>query len=139
MRMALELDPLSLIVMTDLGQLHYFSHEYDLAIDYCTKALALDKDFSVAHEYLADIYRAKGMEAEGAEAWIKRRFTDSKSQEQQRHVFARSGLRGLILSERDKLLSLSSSDRDRSSFPISKDYLRLGDYEKGTGLAGDCF
>ncbi|MDQ3665498.1 MAG: winged helix-turn-helix domain-containing protein, partial [Acidobacteriota bacterium] len=64
MRRALELDPLSLIVMADLGQLHYFAHEYDQAIDYCNRALALDSHFSVAHEYLFDIYRMKGMDQE---------------------------------------------------------------------------
>lgn len=130
MRKALELDPLSLIVMTDLGQLHYFAHQYDEAIEYCNRALALDKDFLVAHEYLADIYRAKGMEREAAEAWLKRRFSESESAEQQRQILARSGLRGLILSERDNLLSLSYSDRNHSSFTIAKDYLHLGETEK---------
>lgn len=50
MRRALELDPLSLVVMADLGQLHHFAHEYDQAIDYCNHALALDSHFGVAHE-----------------------------------------------------------------------------------------
>lgn len=127
MRVALELDPLSLIVMTDLGQLYYFSHEYDLAIDYCNKALALDPDFAVAHEYLADIYLAKGMEVEAAESWIKRRFPAARSQEPQRQILARSGLRGLIQAERDHALKSSGTDR---AFTIAKDYLRLGENEK---------
>ena len=127
MRLALELDPLSLIVMTDLGQLHYFAREYDAAIDYCNKALALDKDFLVAHEYLADIYWARGMEAEAADSWIKRRFTGSKEIEQQRQIFGRSGLRGLIRSERDGALS---SHNNAQAFIIAKNYLRLGENEK---------
>lgn len=127
MRVALELDPLSLIVMTDLGQLHYFAHEYDAAIDYCNKALALDKDFLVAHEYLADIYRAKGMEAEAAEAWMKRRFTDPKALEQHRQLFARTGYRGLVQTERDVALRQDTKAR---AFVAARDYLRLGENEK---------
>jgi DNA-binding winged helix-turn-helix (wHTH) protein/TolB-like protein len=62
MHRALELDPLSLIITADIGQLHYFAREYDQAIDYCNRALALDNEFWVAHVYLTYIYRAKGME-----------------------------------------------------------------------------
>jgi DNA-binding winged helix-turn-helix (wHTH) protein/TolB-like protein/Tfp pilus assembly protein PilF len=127
MRVALELDPLSLIVMTDLGQLHYFAHEYDVAVDYCDKALALDKDFLVAHEYLADIYRAKGMEAQSAEAWIKRRFTDPKSVEEHRQLFARAGFRGLVQTERDVALRQDAKAR---AFTVARDCLRLGENEK---------
>jgi tetratricopeptide (TPR) repeat protein len=50
------------IIMADLGQVHYFAHEYDQAIDYCNRALTLDPNFQIAHEYLFDIYYMKGME-----------------------------------------------------------------------------
>jgi DNA-binding winged helix-turn-helix (wHTH) protein/TolB-like protein len=64
MHRALELDPLSLIIIADIGQLHYFAREYDQAIEYCNKALAFDPQFFEAHVYLRDIYLAKGMEGE---------------------------------------------------------------------------
>ena len=64
MHKALDLDPTSMIVMADIGQLHYFAHEYDQAAEYCDRALALDPSFEIAHYYLYDIYRAKGMEHE---------------------------------------------------------------------------
>jgi DNA-binding winged helix-turn-helix (wHTH) protein/TolB-like protein/Tfp pilus assembly protein PilF len=130
MRLALELDPLSLIVMSDLGQLHYFAHEYDAAIEYCNKALALDKDFLMAHEYLADIYRVKGMDTQAANAWIKRRFSDSKSVENQKQIFAQSGLRGLIQNERDSILSSDKTAPLSAAFVIAKDFLRLGEHDK---------
>ena len=41
MHRALDLDPLSLIIMADIGQLHYFAHEYDQAIDYCDRGTRL--------------------------------------------------------------------------------------------------
>ena len=104
MRRALELDPLSLIVMADLGQLHYFAHEYDQAIDYCNRALVLDSHFSVAYEYLFDIYRMKGMDQEALDAWIKRRHADHEVQaiEGVRRLFARSGLRGIVVDGLDR-------------------------------------
>ena len=45
MHRALDLDPQSLIVTADIGQLHYFAHEYDQAIEYCNRALAMDNSF----------------------------------------------------------------------------------------------
>ncbi len=103
MHRALDLDPLSLIVMADLSQLHYFAHEYDQAIDYCNRALVLDSHFSVAHEYLFDIYRMKGMDQEALNAWIKRRHADHDVQaiERVRRSFDRSGLRGIVIDELD--------------------------------------
>lgn len=127
MRQALELDPLSLIVMTDLGQLHYFARDHDVAIDYCNKALALDQNFLVAHEYLTDMYRVKGMEAEAAEAWIKRRFSDSEISAQHRQGFTRGGLPSLVRSELE--VALRAKD-EASAFVIARNFLRLGEPEK---------
>ncbi len=105
MSRALELDPLSLIVMADLGQLHYFDHQYDAAIDYCNRALALDGSFGAAHEYLADIYRMKQMENEAFNAWLKRRYPDvGSATERPRRLFARQGMRGVISDELDQQL-----------------------------------
>jgi DNA-binding winged helix-turn-helix (wHTH) protein/TolB-like protein/Tfp pilus assembly protein PilF len=113
MHRALELDPLSLIVMADLGQLHYFAHEYDRAIDYCNRALALDSHFSVAYEYLFDIYRMKGMDQEALNAWIKRRYADHEVQaiERERRLFARSGLRGIVSDELDSRMKSKEPSR----------------------------
>lgn len=60
MHRALELNPLSHNFLADLGQLHYFSGEYDEAEKYCLKALEIDPDFSFAHEYLHNIYLKTG-------------------------------------------------------------------------------
>ncbi len=124
---ALELDPLSLIVMADLGQLYYFAREYDQAIDYCNRALALDSEFSVAHEYLAEIYRAKGMEAEAAEAWIKRRFSkDPRRADLHRQLFARSGLSALIKEELRLHEGVANQRREVSALIVARGHLRLG-------------
>ena len=130
MHRALELDPRSLIVMADLGQLHYFAHEYDQAVYYCNRALALDTHFSVAHEYLFDIYRMKGMDQEALNAWIKRRHADHEVQaiERVRRLFARSGLRGIVTDE------LDSGMKSRGPSPaivMGRYQVLLGNNEEG--------
>ena len=64
MHYALKLDPTSPIIMADIGQLHYFSHEYDQAVEYCNRALSLDPQSQMPQIYLFDIYLAKGMDDE---------------------------------------------------------------------------
>ena len=130
MHRALELDPLSLIVMADLGQLHYFAHEYDQAIDYCNRALALDSHFSVAHEYLFDIYRMKGMDQEALNAWIKRRHADHEVEaiERVRRKFARSGLRGIVIDELDGRMK---SKEPSPAIIFGRNQLLAGNNEEG--------
>ena len=71
MHCALDLDPQSLIVTADTGQLHYFAHEYDQAINYCNRALAIDNSFFMAHVYLKDIYQMNSMDREFFEELVR--------------------------------------------------------------------
>jgi serine/threonine-protein kinase len=58
---AIELDPLSLIVNGELAiNLHYM-RQYDQAIAQFGKTLALDKNWYVGHQYLCQVYDAKGL------------------------------------------------------------------------------
>ncbi|HKA22601.1 MAG TPA: winged helix-turn-helix domain-containing protein [Blastocatellia bacterium] len=72
MRRALEIDPLSANFLADLGQMHYFAHEYGEAESYCRKALEIAPDFIFAHQYLIDIYLKTGRQAEASEEYRKR-------------------------------------------------------------------
>jgi TolB-like protein/Tfp pilus assembly protein PilF len=65
---ALELDPLSLIINNDLGQVYYFAHRYDEAIYQLRKTLEMDPGFLVAHFFLALTYAQKGMYDEALRA-----------------------------------------------------------------------
>ena len=72
MRRALEIDPMSANFLADLGQMHYFAHEYGEAEAYCRKALEIAPDFTFAHEYLGFIYLKTGREANAFEEYRKR-------------------------------------------------------------------
>lgn len=125
MHRALELDPLSLIIMADIGQLHYFAREYDQAIDYCNRVLSFDPDFWVAHEYLLDIYSAKGMGREALNEMTKLQYPQSP--EHLRETFNRGGLNAVYTD----LLNywLHREDSTQEAIVIAKLYSRLGDRE----------
>jgi len=61
MNQALELDPLSLIMIRDKGIIHYYAHQFDQAILQARKALEMDPHFALAHRLLAIAFERKGM------------------------------------------------------------------------------
>ncbi|MGH9947612.1 MAG: winged helix-turn-helix domain-containing tetratricopeptide repeat protein [Pyrinomonadaceae bacterium] len=52
MNIALELDPTNPTLLADIGQLHYFAGEKEIAIQFCKRALAVDAGHSFANSYL---------------------------------------------------------------------------------------
>ncbi|MBI4904414.1 MAG: winged helix-turn-helix domain-containing protein [Acidobacteria bacterium] len=67
MSRARELDPLSAIIATDTGTLHFFAREYDRTIEWCQKALDLDPNFFPARIWRAYALMKKAMYAEAME------------------------------------------------------------------------
>ncbi|HEX8145533.1 MAG TPA: protein kinase [Pyrinomonadaceae bacterium] len=57
---AKELDPLSLIINTNLGWIYYFAHRYDDAVKQIHKALEIDENFNVAYFKLGQVYERQG-------------------------------------------------------------------------------
>lgn len=68
---AKELDPLSLIINTDVGNILYFSRQYDQAIEVYRQILDLEPTFSVAHWRLGEAYEQKGMYEESITEYLK--------------------------------------------------------------------
>jgi serine/threonine-protein kinase len=58
---ALELDPVSLGIITDLGVMYYFARRYDKAIEQYQKVLELDPGFIRVYVTLGSVYGQKGM------------------------------------------------------------------------------
>ena len=136
MHRALELDPLSLVVMTDIGQLHYFAHEYDQASDYCNRALSIDPEFHDAHTYLIDIYRMRGMEREAANEMIQANRSGSADAQRQAKILAGQGIGSLIRSNLNEILMqlshlpADSDSRSLWALMAARAYCRLGDSEQ---------
>jgi TolB-like protein/DNA-binding winged helix-turn-helix (wHTH) protein/Tfp pilus assembly protein PilF len=58
-RQAQRLDPLSLIINTDVGEMLYYGRRHDEAIDQARRALEMDSAFALAHRLLGFAYMAK--------------------------------------------------------------------------------
>jgi TolB-like protein/DNA-binding SARP family transcriptional activator len=57
---ALTMDPLSVVILTDIARMFYFSRVYDQAVVRYRAALDLDPSFVVAHIGLARVYEQQG-------------------------------------------------------------------------------
>jgi len=64
MEKALDLDPVCLGTLTDLGVLHYFARDYDQAIERYQEVLEMAPEFARAHVTMSSAYVKKGMHAE---------------------------------------------------------------------------
>lgn len=62
-----ELDPLSLIINSDVGKVHLLARRNDEAIPYLQAALKLDPEFAEAHGYLGLAYSMQGKHAEAVD------------------------------------------------------------------------
>lgn len=61
MKLALELDPLFLVINRNLGQIFYRVRQYNRAIEAFYKTLEMDPNFSFTHFYLGKTYVQKSM------------------------------------------------------------------------------
>src|SRR5713101_382629 len=59
-RKAVELDPLSMIILTDAARDLYLARRYDESIDQYLKSLEVDPTFPIAHKGLAEVYSQIG-------------------------------------------------------------------------------
>jgi TolB-like protein/Tfp pilus assembly protein PilF len=59
-RLARDLDPLSVPIQNAIGGLWYFARRFDFAVEECTRALDMDPRFERGHRLLGDIALAQG-------------------------------------------------------------------------------
>jgi TolB-like protein/Tfp pilus assembly protein PilF len=74
MQRARELDPLSLIINTEVGWMLYFGRHYNQAIEQYQKTLEMDPSFAVAHWGLGLAYQQKAMPQEAIAEFQKAIF-----------------------------------------------------------------
>jgi tetratricopeptide (TPR) repeat protein len=58
---AVELEPVSVLYIGDLGWVYYAARQYDLAIAYLQRSLELEPDYTDGHRGLGEVYVQKGM------------------------------------------------------------------------------
>jgi len=128
---AVELDPLSLVINTDLGSNYCYARRYDEAIAQLRKTLEMDPGFYIAHVVLGQALDAKGArDAAIVEYQKARALNDDPSV---LGVLARAyGLSGNELEAEKILDQLKELSKQRyvAAYSFALVYLALGDKEE---------
>jgi len=131
-RLAQQLDPLSLVINCDVGIRYYFARQYDQAIEQYLKTLEMDPNFPVAHIWLGRAYEQKGMYQE-AVAEYQKKVTILSGGETRATALGRAysvaGLRGVLQQQLEELKEISKQ-RYVSPLDIASIYTRLGDQDQ---------
>jgi tetratricopeptide (TPR) repeat protein len=130
MHFALNLDPTSPILLADIGELHYFAGQYDLAIEYCNRALALDPESQMPHFYLFYSYAAKGMENEALRHLAIAESPDHRNDKNTIDGYLKQGLQATLKTRLKEFLDLSDEERAINSRLIAQHYLLLRNDEE---------
>ncbi len=132
---ARELDPLSVLINTHVGVVHYLGHQFDQAINRIRDALELDPNYVVAHWYLGQAYAEQGM-YEDAIVESQRAVTLSPGNPKflatLGYAYALSGNRGEARKLAQQLNELS---KNRYVSPLDVAYVYAGLREKEQAFA----
>ena len=125
---AQKLDPMSVIIIRDIGMHHYYAGQYDAAIQQAQRALALDADFVPAHRLLGLVYLKQ------------RRFNESINElqgvvartesERDRALLAQAYAIAGNRSEANRLLGELLKENMVSPYYIAVGYAGLGDRDR---------
>ncbi|HSF16715.1 MAG TPA: tetratricopeptide repeat protein [Vicinamibacteria bacterium] len=125
-RKALDLDPLSLIVRSELAWQLFFARRYEEAIEQSRRTIELDRDFLPAVDSLKWILIAAGRHEEAGEAFIRVMELEGDSAEslaQARVTLQEEGIGGLLRG------SVETS-RARPAYDVAIDYAALGEVDR---------
>ena len=128
---AIALDPLSLVINTDLGNTYYRARRYDQAVDQMRKTLEMDPAFYYAHWNLGSALAAKGALKPAIEEYEKARALndDPSMLGLLANAYAKSGNKAEALKIRDQL-ELVSKQRYVSGYSFALADLGLGNKEE---------
>jgi TolB-like protein/DNA-binding winged helix-turn-helix (wHTH) protein/Flp pilus assembly protein TadD len=129
MKKAESLDPLSLIIQSDLAELLVLAHAYDESIAQSQKAIEMDPNFAMAHNQLAQAYLQKHM-LEPAVAQLQTAVQLSNGSPtcvaNLGRAYAASGKKSEALQQLNELKSHSNATYSHGS-EIATVYAALGD------------
>jgi TolB-like protein len=128
---ALELDPLSLVINSDLGADYYFARRYDEAVVQFRKLLEMDSGYYFGHLMLGQTLEAKGARDAAIAEYQKARALndDPLVLGLLTHAYGLSGNKVEAEKILDQLKALSKA-RYVSAFSFSLAYLGLGNKEE---------
>jgi tetratricopeptide (TPR) repeat protein len=139
LKRAQELDPLSLIVKTDLGFAYFFAGQYDVAFSQYQKVLAMDPAFAPVHWVLGQYYFEREMYGPWVEelAQLLVHNGDSKTAGMVKAACATGGRQKLL-----RFITTAKGPRGRLYFGfeyVAKAYMRLGQKKAALAALGQDF
>ena len=128
LRKAHDLDPLSLIIASDIGKHLCIAHRYDEAVAQFRKILEVDPDFVLAHHYLSQVYEQEGLYAEAIAENQKIKTEDRAPyvRAQLAHIYAVAGRKQEALKIVNELQQ-TSKQRYVDPWTIAYVYVGLGE------------
>jgi TolB-like protein/class 3 adenylate cyclase/Flp pilus assembly protein TadD len=132
LRRAVELDPVSVLFLNDLGWVYYMAHQYDPGIEYLQRALALEPGAGDVYRGLGEIYVQKGMYDEAITAlqkWVD--YTNGTD-----YALGYLGYAYGMAGQRDKALEILDTLQSRAKrqrvvpYAFAPLYVGLGEHDK---------
>jgi tetratricopeptide (TPR) repeat protein len=131
-RLALELDPLSVVGNEGLCELLYLKGEYEQSLTYCRRATAIEPDFPRAVYQIALIDIEKGLYEEATELLDRiRDSTKAGCHSTRGYMYARMGR--LDKTRRELELELREGPQTGNDFRLAMLYSLLGDEDRAFG------
>jgi serine/threonine protein kinase/Tfp pilus assembly protein PilF len=131
-KQAQELDPLSLVINMNLGDVFYYMRQYDKAIEQYKSTLALDRTFPWPHSGLAFVYLVQGKFNESlveCEQLKSLAGNEPYTLANLGWIYARTGRKANALRVLEELLKLAR-DGNSVSYGIAFLYYSLGEKDK---------
>ena len=127
-KVAQDLDPLSLIISLGVGEIFEWERNYDAAFRQYQKTLELDPSFIGTYGHLSTIYEHKGMYREAVEAAKKVAVLKGNNDEvsEMERVFRKNGYPGLDQMNLRRDFEAQAQGKYVRSSEIAENYLRTG-------------
>jgi len=127
-KVAQDLDPLSLIISLGVGEIFEWERNYDAAFRQYQKTLELDPSFIGTYGHLSTIYEHKGMYREAVEAAKKVAVLKGNNDEvsEMERVFRKNGYPGLDQMNLRRDFEAQAQGKYVRSSEIAGNYLRTG-------------
>jgi TolB-like protein/Flp pilus assembly protein TadD len=131
LKQAAQMDPLSLIINSDLGEAYANARQYDQAIEQLRRTIEMDPNFYNAHWRLGKAYEAKGAVQDALAEYQKARQLndDPLVLASLGHLLGSSGKRDQAMKTLDQLQQMAK-ERYVSSYSFAIVYEGLGDKDR---------
>jgi TolB-like protein/DNA-binding winged helix-turn-helix (wHTH) protein len=140
LRQAESLDPLSLVIKSDIAGHFYVARQYDEAIDECHKINEMDPSFAWGYGFLWHAYKGKGMDKEAFEGLHKAYALWGESPEHleaEKNAYAKSGWKGFWRTRLEQVQNAKTGYVQAIDRAIM--YIELGDKEKAIGALQESY